>query len=393
MSILSTSTDGERRRGFQPQSCPQRGQVVDNCGDNCLNTRARVLRGRWDTKEIASVKQIEPTNESSVATAQRQGGDVADPVELVLDVPLLGASQPIPLTSAEKNSTEAGACRAVHTSGRYFRCAPTPVRDTIAGVSSRLRNIATETVEIVERGAYGGVVIRDLVENARKGTWLYLPDDKLPEPVKKEAPSIEVTNESSIAAARRLGGDVACLVFASARNPGGGFLNGAQAQEEAIARSSALYACLLEAREFYEYHRANTDLRYSDRVIHSPGVPVFRDDHGALLPEATSVSFLTAAAPNLGAIKRNQPEHEASVPAVLERRAERVVEIAASRGHRRLVLGAWGCGVFENDPAVVAGAFRKALDARPHFEHVTFAVLDRRAGEPVYAAFARTFGR
>ncbi|MEV6896064.1 TIGR02452 family protein [Amycolatopsis sp. NPDC051372] len=173
----------------------------------------------------------------------------------------------------------------------------------------------------------------------------------------------------------------------------GGFLNGAQAQEEAIARSSALYACLLEAREFYEYHRANSDLCYGDRVIHSPGVPVFRGDHGALLPEATTVAFLTAAAPNLGAIKRNQPEHEASVPAVPKRRAERVVEIAASHGHRKLVLGAWGCGMFENDPAVVASAFRKALDARPHFEHVTFAVLDRRAGEPAYAAFARTFGR
>ncbi|WIX81040.1 TIGR02452 family protein [Amycolatopsis carbonis] len=260
-------------------------------------------------------------------------------------------------------------------------------------MSSRLRNIAAETVRIVERGQYGEVVIRDQVALARKGTRLYLPTDEVSAPEARVAPSIEVTNESSTAAARRLGGDVACLVFASARNPGGGFLNGAQAQEEAIARSSALYACLLEAREFYEHHRANSDLRYSDRVIHSPGVPVFRDDSGALLSEATSVSFLTAAAPNLGAIRRNQPEHEASVPAVLERRADRVVEIAASRGHRKLVLGAWGCGVFENDPAVVAGAFRKALDARPHFEHVTFAVLDRRAGEPAYAAFARTFGR
>ncbi|MGW4482301.1 TIGR02452 family protein [Amycolatopsis sp. NPDC004368] len=260
-------------------------------------------------------------------------------------------------------------------------------------MSSRLRAIATETVEIVARGAYGSVVIEDQVDSARRGTRLYLPEDDVP-PVAsiRVIPRIEVTNESSTAAARRLGGDVACLVFASARNPGGGFLNGAQAQEEAIARSSALYTCLLAAPEFYAHHRADPDLRYSDRVIHSPGVPTFRDDNAALLPTPTPVSFLTAAAPNLGAIRRNQPAHVDSVPGVLRRRARRVVEIAAGHGHRHLVLGAWGCGVFENDPTVVAEAFREALDVYPHFERVVFAVLDKRAGAPTHAAFVRAFG-
>ncbi|MFI5607394.1 TIGR02452 family protein [Amycolatopsis sp. NPDC051903] len=264
-------------------------------------------------------------------------------------------------------------------------------------MSSRLRALAAETVQIVDRGSYHSgdteVVLRDLVTRARESTRLHLPEEALPRPESRTrvTPEIEVTNESSLAAARRLGGDVACLVFASARNPGGGFLNGAQAQEEAIARGSALYACLLEAREFYAHHRADPDLRYSDRVIHSPGVPVFRDDSGALLSEAYPVSFLTAAAPNLGAIRRTQPDRAASVPAVLRRRAERVVAIAAAHGHRSLVLGAWGCGVFENDPAVVADAFRQALARHAGFDHVVFAVLDKRAGEPTYAAFAREF--
>jgi uncharacterized protein (TIGR02452 family) len=205
-----------------------------------------------------------------------------------------------------------------------------------------------------------------------------------------------VTLESTLVAARRVGGDAACLVFASAKNPGGGFLGGAKAQEEDIARASALYPCLLTAPDFYAFHRDQRDLRYSDRVIYSPGVPVFRDDKCMLLDRPYLTAFLTAAAPNLGAIVRNQPEHAADVPAILRRRARRVLGVAAAHGHRTLVLGAWGCGVFRNDPAAVATAFAEALRAVDRFDRVVFAVRDGLPGTPVYAAFesilAGTFG-
>ncbi|QFZ17910.1 TIGR02452 family protein [Saccharothrix syringae] len=263
-------------------------------------------------------------------------------------------------------------------------------------MSSRLRALAREAVEIAERGSYrvGGVEVdvRAAVGRAVAGTRLHEPDDPLGVPEFRGAAAVEVTGESTLAAARRLG-DAACLVFASARNPGGGFLNGAQAQEESLARSSALYPCLLAAGGFYTHHRAHAELTYSDRVIHSPGVPVFRDDDGALLPEPHPVSFLTAAAPNRAAIARTQPHLLPEVPAVLERRAARVLRVAAAHGHRRLVLGAWGCGVFGNDPVAVAGAFRAALRENPFFEHVTFAVLERRRGAPTFEAFTGVFGR
>ena len=256
-----------------------------------------------------------------------------------------------------------------------------------------LRVIARDTVGIAEHGGYqvsgADVTIRDEVESAVRGTTLHLPDDVLAAPdAVAAAPAIEVTNESSLAACQRLGGDVACLVFASARNPGGGFLNGAQAQEESIARSSVLYACLTAADEFYRHHRQEPSLLYSDRVIHSPDVPVFRDDDGALLARPYRVSFLTSAAPNKSAILNNQPARAADVPATLRRRARRVLAVAAAHGHRRLVLGAWGCGVFGNDPSTVADAFASALRDSPWFTHVTFAVLDTRPGTPTYDAFA-----
>lgn len=260
--------------------------------------------------------------------------------------------------------------------------------------NQRLRAVAAETVAISQAGGYRAptgrwVDIRGAVRAAVAGTRLYLPGDPLPGvPERGGAGVLEVTNESTLAAARRLGDGTAALVFASARNPGGGFLTGARAQEEDIARASALHACLSVAPAYYLHHRTSTDLRYTDRVIYSPAVPVFRDDALRLLDRPHRIAMLTAAAPNLRAIRANQPELAASVPAVLRARAARVLEVAAAYGHRRLVLGAWGCGVFGNDPATVAAAFTAALDRIDAFDHVVFAVLDRVAGTPAYHAFA-----
>ncbi|MDN3026958.1 TIGR02452 family protein [Streptomyces sp. S.PB5] len=267
-------------------------------------------------------------------------------------------------------------------------------------MSARLRGIAQQTEEIVEAGFYRladgrEVSLADGIEAARAGTRMYGPE---PVPVPGIPPAdtfVEVTGESSLEAARRLGGVPAVLNFASARNPGGGYLNGAQAQEEALCRASALYACVRQARDFYDHHRAHRDAFYTDRVIHSPAVPVFRDDRGRLLDEPYVAGFLTAAAPNAGVIRRTTPDRIPGIPAALAVRAERVLEVAAAEGYRRLVLGAWGCGVFQNDPAQVAGAFHALLGPGGRFasafEHVVFGVLDRTPGSVVRAAFEKTF--
>ncbi|WP_424852655.1 TIGR02452 family protein [Streptomyces sp. SAI-170] len=268
-------------------------------------------------------------------------------------------------------------------------------------MSARLRGIAKETEEIVAAGSYRApagheVPLAAAVEAARAGTRMYGPEPVPPTgPVPPSTTKTEVTGESSLEAARRVGGRVAVLNFASARNPGGGFLNGAQAQEEALCRASALYTCLRAAPRFYDHHRTHRDPFYTDRVIHSPAVPVFRDDRGGLLDEPCLAGFLTAAAPNAGVVRRTTPERAAELPRALATRAERVLETAAAEGYRRLVLGAWGCGVFQNDPAQVAGAFHALLGPGGRFagafEHVVFGVLDRTRGAAVRGAFERTF--
>ncbi|MER5748566.1 TIGR02452 family protein [Streptomyces sp. NPDC002088] len=267
-------------------------------------------------------------------------------------------------------------------------------------MSARLRGIARETEQIVAAGAYrapGGheVSVAAAVEAARSGTRMYGPE---PVQVSATPPAdtfFEVTGESSLEAARRLAAPVAVLNFSSARNPGGGYLNGAQAQEEALCRASALYTCLLQAREFYDHHRTHRDPFYTDRVIHAPAVPVFRDDRGRLLDEPFTAGFLTAAAPNAGVVLRTAPERASELPHALSVRAERVLETAAAHRYRRLVLGAWGCGVFRNDPVQVAAAFRALLGPGGRFagtfEHVVFGVLDRTPGAVIRAAFVQAF--
>ncbi|NKY16457.1 TIGR02452 family protein [Streptomyces somaliensis] len=271
-------------------------------------------------------------------------------------------------------------------------------------MSARLREIARQTEEIVSAGRYrvpgGEVHIAESVARALAGTTLHGPEPVPATPDTGRTTRIEVTGESSTQAARRLadaapGEPVSVLNFASARNPGGGYLNGAQAQEEALCRASALHATLLRAPEYYEHHRADRDPFYTDRVIHSPGVPVFRDDRGHLLDRPYTVGFLTSPAPNAGVIRARTPERAARVPAALASRAERVLETAVAHGYRRLVLGAWGCGVFRNDPADVAGAFRALLTGEGrfagHFDEVVFGVLDRTREGRTSAAFRAAF--
>jgi uncharacterized protein (TIGR02452 family) len=270
--------------------------------------------------------------------------------------------------------------------------------------ASRLK-LAQETVEIVERGSYVAsdgrpVEIARDVQRCLEAT-RYFPPEAMPlvrdRVLAEEGPgwenSIEVANETTLAGLARLRNagatSVAALNFASARSPGGGFLGGSQAQEESLARSSALYASLLRTPEFYERHRASSSMLYSDAMILSPDCPVFRNDSGALLAEPYTATFITSPAPNAGAAAANRPEQVPEIPAVFLRRSEYVLALAAAHGYRNLLLGAWGCGVFRNDPAVVAGAFARHLRGKwaGRFERVWFSVLDTSSDPVTFLAF------
>ena len=97
-------------------------------------------------------------------------------------------------------------------------------------------------------------------------------------------------------------------------------------------------------------NRAQKSLLYTDHMIYSPSVPWFRTRSTNLLDYFFLASVITAPAPNAGQVLRRAPDASPEIEACVRRRAGMVLAVARELGHRNLLLGAWGCGVFRNDP-------------------------------------------
>ena len=220
------------------------------------------------------------------------------------------------------------------------------------------------------------VVWLDAVQAACDARRSIPPDAALPrsEPGPFTETRVQVTNETTLEASRRLAGDglrPLALNFANGIHPGGGFLSGARAQEEVLCRSSALYQTLIDD-PMYEEHRKRPRPDSTDWTIYSSDVPVFRTDDGTELPQPWLLSFLTCAAPYAPVIGQPQSGD------LLQKRIGRVLAVARAFGHATLVLGAWGCGAFRNDPHRTAADFRHALesDYSGAFSDIVFAIAD-----------------
>jgi uncharacterized protein (TIGR02452 family) len=269
--------------------------------------------------------------------------------------------------------------------------------------------IAQQTLSVLDQGTYQNLhgatvsIASDLA--FAKMNSVHYTTEHLTEMLSSVAPQdrfvtrFEVTNESTLAAARRHVGNgmenPLCLNFASAKNPGGGFLGGSEAQEENLAKSSGLYPCIVQMSAMYEANRSLKTCVYSDDMIYSPKVPVFRDDEYQFLDEAFLASMVTAPAVNRGAIARNEPERLDQVASIMCARIDKLLALAIHHRHKCLILGAWGCGVFGNRAEDMAKWFATHLLHNPRyrdaFELVSFAVLNRK-NDGTFNAFNAVFG-
>ncbi|OKH52243.1 TIGR02452 family protein [Calothrix sp. HK-06] len=272
--------------------------------------------------------------------------------------------------------------------------------------------IAQNTLSILEAGYYvlengKQIDISRELASCLSNTKCYSPDNLLDiqQQVLSSAPQFsstefEIRNETTLIGAERIARSqeyqkIGVLNFASAKNPGGGFLKGAQAQEESLARSSGLYQTLLKCPEYYDFHRSNKSLLYSDRMIYSPDCPVFKDDEGTLLEQPYFVDFITSPAPNAGEVKRNQAQDVDKIPEVLRVRGSKLLSLTADNGCDALVLGAWGCGVFRNEPSIVAQMFADLLLPNNlfwgRFKSVIFSVFDSSKQQDTFKEFNSKF--
>lgn len=146
-------------------------------------------------------------------------------------------------------------------------------------------------------------------------------------------------------------GRTAILNFASYKFPGGGFLAGSRAQEECLCHESFLYNVLREFEEsYYEKNRGELNRAlYKHKALYSPNV-VFEHNN-----EVCSFDVITCASPNFSTAEKFVTREENNK--VMRQRIRFVLDIAKKNNVDTLVLGAWGCGVFRQDPEFVAKCF------------------------------------
>lgn len=272
-----------------------------------------------------------------------------------------------------------------------------------------LAAVASDTIAIVNKGEYKNsknqlVSIREDVERTIQGTILYNLEDghKLLGSVKSENDyntKFEVTNETTLKAVKRLVDtgeeQIVALNFASAKNPGGGFLKGSLAQEESLARASSLYKSISQKQEMYRYNRdsRNRTGMYSDYMIYSPKVTVIKDDAGNLLDEPYNCSFITSPAVNATIVREREPQNAKKIRDVMSTRIEKILSVALDNGHDTIILGAFGCGVFGNRPVEVAHTFKYVIHNKFNnkFKHIVFAIYDTTPRKEVFNVFKNTF--
>ena len=178
------------------------------------------------------------------------------------------------------------------------------------------------------------------------------------------------------------------LNFASYKNPGGMFLKGSSAQEESLCHESYLYNVLKEFdKGFYEHNRQNKNKAlYTNRAIYSEYIRFMRDS------EDVFCDVLTCAAPNKAAAQKYCNITDRLNYSTLKERIRFVIAVAALNRPDTLILGAYGCGVFGQNPFEVARIFKDIFDEyQCMFDRIVFAIPNKNSKN--YEAFEAVFNK
>lgn len=275
----------------------------------------------------------------------------------------------------------------------------------------------TENIEIFQDTQHlyqTNAVLKDAVAYSRENQTLILEQDSVPDYRGAlrytEAAEIIVSQKRSFEAASGYAGKKVCVLnFASATNPGGGVVHGATAQEESLCRCSTLYPNL-DCKEmwngFYLPHRHSGNALHNDDCIYTPKVLVMKTDTGNphIMPEKDwyAVDVLTCAAPNLRerpANRMNPGEKSihlsnAALQKLQEQRICRILNIAVDRKNEVVILGAFGCGAFQNPSKVVASAMKNVVKQFKYcFQTIEFAVYCPPGRQENYQIFREILTR
>lgn len=222
----------------------------------------------------------------------------------------------------------------------------------------------------------------------------------------KEPARIVLRNQDTLEAAfdfhrRRKESEKPVLVlnFANPHRPGGGIRSKPGTQEEHLCVKTTLL-CSLETEKAWPFYQVNLDCgtqAQTDTILYSPNTVVIRNSDLSLRENPFPIAVMTVSAP---IASRMEPEELPDLENILQKRIYGMIRTAIEEGYTRLVLGAWGCGNFGNDPELVAKLFHQVLmESNPmtgtgivdYFEEIAMAVFDNSAEQRWYQPFARYF--
>lgn len=189
-------------------------------------------------------------------------------------------------------------------------------------------------------------------------------------------------------------GKTAVLNFASYKNPGGGFLSGATAQEESLCRASNLYNVLEKCDEFYKYNAKHKNRAlYEDRALYTPGIIFFDDKTSGDIVSRVPADVITCAAPNKKAAEEFAHIKDYDNLSALDGRIKFILDVAEANEVDTLILGAFGCGAFGQDSEDVAKIFRfYLLHCDYSFKNVYFSVPQGKKNDNKYKIFKTILG-
>lgn len=183
---------------------------------------------------------------------------------------------------------------------------------------------------------------------------------------------ITLIEGTSVDATMRNADTKTCVLnFASYKTPGGLFLDGSSAQEESLCHASTLFNVLSRFPGYYDENRLMLNRAlYTNRAIYSRDICF---EHNESVCHA---DVLTCAAPNKRAAQKKCHVSNEENYSVLHDRIDFALSVAAENEPETLILGAYGCGVFGQDPTEVAEIFKSLLNDKYQgvFKVVVFAI-------------------
>lgn len=193
--------------------------------------------------------------------------------------------------------------------------------------------------------------------------------------------SIEIRSETPLNTARRLSTKYkTCIInFGSATKPSNSFLNGKNLQEDSLLRHSSLFKSQQKEKFMYLHHKVNkSNFKYSDYMIYSPSVPIFRDERTEKLLNEEDVfctDIITSAAPNKDEMVKNG-QNIKCLQDVLYIRCEKILRCAIDHGAKALILGDFALSCGGNDPKLMCLIFKDLLHKREYKEYFNVVVFN-----------------